>query len=388
LPVFGTGYHIRKFFRGKGMKNVSQINRGFKARIRLHYTWYLAVILITVIVVNQFPMLYQLWQRIALGLATSLIFFLIIGIRQIIINFVASRRNVPLNNVILFVFGGIPQLSRVDNLPVLEGFMGVTGILLSLVLAIILYFVHMVLVIAGSVIAAGLFQWLAFITMMLTFFHIIPGFPLDGGRILNSLLWKKTGDYYRSVKLTAWIGWTAGISLIVIGIILVTINQQWFTGITLAFVGLSLEQAAAQSRNQASLRNNIQNIPAYQIMSKEYPLISSQISAGQLVRDYIMVKAYRYFIVADNDGFQGIISINDIKSIPKKKWEYISVAEVMTPAVQVKTANIDKPGDSMLEQMEKWGIEQMPVLDGVQLAGVVAREDLLRLSRGRSELKV
>src|SRR4030042_4884383 len=119
-----------------------------------------------------------------------------------------------------------------------------TGILLNLVLTIIFYLIYMAMVITGNVMIAGLIQWLAFITLLLTFFHIIPGFPLDGGKILLALLWKKTGDYHRAVLVTAWIGWTCGLILIIYGIIILAMTPQKYLGITLAFVGLSLERAA------------------------------------------------------------------------------------------------------------------------------------------------
>jgi Zn-dependent protease/predicted transcriptional regulator len=369
------------------MNKLPNIDRGFKVHTRLHYTWYVAFVLITVIVVNQFPVLYQLWERIALGLLTSLVFFLTIGIRQLIINFIARRIHFPLRNIILFVFGGASQLTREDNLPSLEVLMGVTGILLSLVLALIFYLIHMILVIIGSEMIAGLIQWLAFIILILTFFHIIPGFPLDGGRILLSILWKKTGHYYRAVQVTAWIGWIAGLFLMIGGIIVLAVNQQIFTGITLALVGLSLGLAATYGRREVSLRRNLQGISAQDIMHMDYPVIPRKLNAGHLVRDYILVKAFHYFVIADDGELHGIVTIKDIKSLPRKKWDSTSVGEIMTPVSKVRTARMNQSGDSLLEQMEKWGIEQIPVMEGDKLAGIVVKDDLIHLSQNRAELR-
>ena len=369
------------------MKSASRIARLIRVQVRLHYTWYLAFILMAAIVVNQFPVLYQLWQRIALGLAAGLVFFLIIGIRQFILVLTASYRNVPLNHILLFVFGGASQLTREDNSPVFEVLMGVAGILLNLVLAIVFYLVHMVLVIAGSVMMAGLIQWLAFIILMLTFFHIVPGYPLDCSRILLAILWKRTGDYYRSVYVTAWIGWTAGLMLIIYGIILLANRQEIFTGITLVLVGLSLERAATRGRRQASLRWHIQDISAQDIMSRQYPVVNRKLSVGQLVSDYVLLKPQHYFVVVDDAVLQGIVTLDDIKSTAKKKWDLTLIGEIMTPAGKVRTVNMTQPGDIVLEHMEKWGVKQLPVLEGNAVAGIVSYDDLIRLSQSRIELK-
>src|SRR4030042_5939586 len=145
------------------MKSTSRTIQGLRVRVRLHYTWYVAIILITVIVVNQFPVLYQLWERIVLGLATSLIFFLTICTRQLVLSAVAFQRRMPLNSFTLFVFGGACQLAKEDNHPALEALKGMTGILLNLVLTIIFYLIHMAMVITGRVMIAGRIRWPRFI---------------------------------------------------------------------------------------------------------------------------------------------------------------------------------------------------------------------------------
>lgn len=368
------------------MKGASYITKILSIRLRLHYTWYLAFILITAIVVNQFPVLYQLWERTLLGLVTSLIFLFAIGIRQLALRFVAIHRRVPLKNFTLFVFGGVPDLAKEDNLPIFELLMGASGILFSLILAIVFYLIHMALVITGSIVAAGIIQWLAFITLMLTVFHFIPAYPLDGGKLLMALFWKKSGDYYRAVRITGWIGWVTGLLLTIGGILLLILAQEKFTGLTLAFVGFTLERAATQCRRQETLRRNIQDIPTGDIMSREYPVITRQLSIGQLVRQHILVSGQHYFIIADGAELQGIVTVKDIKSIPKKKWNSTQVGEAMTPVSAIRTARINQPAESILEQMDKLGINQMPVLEEDKVVGIVTREDLIRLSKTRAQL--
>jgi Zn-dependent protease len=370
------------------MEILSQIVRALKVRARLHFTWYLAIILIVVLVYNQFSLLYNTPERIALGVLTSLIFLLAISLRQFVLNFIASRREVPHSNLSLFVFGGAYDLAKRGNKPVFELLMGLTGLLTALALTLIFYLIHTAMVIIGNVTMAALTQWLAFITLALTFFNVIPGYPLDGGRNLLSLVWKKTGDYYLSAYIITWIGWVVGVLVIATGIFLIVITQQRIDGIAVAFLGFSMERAAMRGRRQASQRYYLRRILASSIMSNDYPVTQHFYSIAQLVREDILLKGQHFFIVADETELAGIITIDDIKSVPKRRWSSTSVGKTMTPANRVRTVTADQTGDIILEQMDRWLIEQMPVMDGNKVLGLVAKENLLRLSRSRAQLKI
>ena len=168
---------------------------------------------------------------------------------------------------------------------------------------------------------------------------------------------------------------------------MIATEQARFTAITLALVGLALERAATQGRRQAAQRRKIGDVTAGNILSGKYNSISPQLSVKQLVQDYFRIEVQPYFMVTDNERLEGIITLNDVKSIPKKKWGSKMVGAIMTPASRIKTAYINQPGDSLLEQMDKWDLKQMPVLDDNKLIGIVARDDLIRLSQSRIELK-
>ncbi|UCH42582.1 MAG: site-2 protease family protein [Dehalococcoidales bacterium] len=222
--------------------------RVFQTRLRLHYTWFLAVVLITVAVVTQFSTAYSLWQRIVLGLAACLLFFLAVTIREFIINLIASRRGVPVVNVTLFVFGGLSRIEQEDNLPSVETLLAVVGMLSNLVIAAMFYLVYFILARTGNIIIDVLVQWLAFITFMLTLFHLLPGFPLDGGRLLRAVIWKATANYKRATLITSWCGWGIGLLCIGSGIAVMVMAQEWFVGALLVFPGLVLQNASTHSR--------------------------------------------------------------------------------------------------------------------------------------------
>ncbi len=367
------------------MKGFPNLGRIFGVSIQLHYTWALALILITAIMVTQFPSAYPLWQRISLGIVTSLLFFMSVSIREFVISLTAISRGIPLKRTTLFVFGGISQISKESTRPVLELLIAAAGLLSSLLIAGVFYWIYSGLVDTGSVMIAGLIQWLAFIYFMLFLFHFIPGFPLDGGRILRAVLWQVTGNYERATLITSWSGWVIGLLCIAGGILLMIAERQWFDGLMLAGLGWVLQTAAAQSRRQAVLCEALKKIKAQDIMTRECSLISPQSTISQLIRDYILVTGQRYCLVGDGDKLEGIVTVNDIKRVPKKH-RGAHIDKIMTPASELKTAHPQKSAASLLGQMDEQGVDHMPVLEEDKVIGIVARDSLIRLAQSRAEL--
>ena len=370
------------------MRSAPKLGRISGIRVRLHYTWFVAFVLITAIVFTQFPETYPFWQRIILGIAACVLFFTAISIRELALTFTASRRGIPVKSVTLFVFGGVSQIAKEATLPIFELLLATTGLLSNLVIAGMFYVVYAGLVNAGSVAIAGLIQWLAFIYFMLFLFHFIPGFPLDGGKVLRIFLWRATDDYDRATRIASWTGRGIGLLCIVGGILLLIVGRQWFIGLVLAGIGWVLERAAAQSHREAVVSEALESIMAGDIMSKEFPLITQQLSLGQLVRDYIQVTGQRYFVVADGVNLQGIMTMHNIKSIPRQRWDTTQIGEVMTPASQLKTAHPKQGARSVLEQLDELETNQMPVLEEDKVIGIVTRDSLIRSVKTRAELGI
>ena len=373
------------FWRGE-KKIVPHLSRMLGVRLRLHPTWAIAFPLIIAMVVTQFPEAYPFWQRIILGAAASLLFFIAVSFREIILNFLALHRGIPVKRVTLFAFGGVSHITEEGTLPVLELLLAAAGLLINLIIAGIFYAVYSALVNTASVIISGLLLWSAYMYFMLALFHFIPVFPLDVGRLLRLLLWKVTGNYDRATGITSWAGQGVGLLLIVCGFLLLILARQWFNGLVLIFLGWVLYIAAAQSRRQTVLRKALQGIVARDIMAKECPSTTPELSLGQLVRDCILVTGQRYFVVAEGGKLQGVVTMRDIKEVPKKRWDSTRIGEIMTPASELRTTHADQLVASLLEQMEELNIDQMPVLEQDEVIGVVARDTLIRLDKTRAEL--
>jgi Zn-dependent protease len=235
--------------RGK-MRSIRYLSQVLGIRLRVHYTWLLAIILITVAVVTQFSTASPLWSRIILGIVASFLFFVAIGVREFVLSFVATSKGISVKNVTLFIFGGLSQTDENTDNPTLELLLAMVGMLFNLIIAGIFYMVYFILKYTESIMVNVLMQWMAFIFFMLALFHFIPGFPLDNGRILRALLWRVTGNYQRATRIAGWTGWGIGLILTIGGILILIFTQQWFVGVLLAFPGLVLQNAATHSRRQ------------------------------------------------------------------------------------------------------------------------------------------
>jgi len=369
------------------MRGISRLGRIFRVRLRLHRSWAIAFILITAIVVTQFPAAYPLWERAALGLVAGFLFFVAVSIREISLNFLALNEGIPGREVTLFVFGGVSQIAKEETRPVLELLLAAAGLLSNLVIAGAFYGIHSILVNTGSVLIDGLILWLSFLYFMLALLHFIPVFPLDGGRILRVLLWKVTGNYDGATRIVSWAGQVIGFFFIAGGILLLIFSRQWINGSVLALIGWVLNIGATQSHRPVILRKTLDGVVARDVIAREDHIISPELSLGQLVRDYIMVAGQRHFVVTDGVKLLGIVTIRNIKSVPKRRWNSTTVGEIMTPAGGLKIAQAEQPAASLLEQMDEWHIDHIPVLEQDRVIGVVVRDSIMSLVKTRAELK-
>jgi Zn-dependent protease len=338
--------------------------------------------------VTHYPEVFPFWQRIILGIFASLLFFVAVSMREFALNFLAISRGIQVKPIVLFIFGGMPRAIEESTGPVLELLMGLAGLLSNLVVAGVFYIVHSILINAGNIVADGFIQWLAYIFFLLALFHFIPGFPLDGGRLLRAILWKASGNYYRATHITAWIGQGFGLICITGGILLSLILQQWFNGITLILVGWALHSAALYCRRHAVLHESLGGVRTGDILTPECPTIVGDLSLSQLVRDCVSATGQRYFVVTNKDGeLQGALTMGRIKAVPRKRWEATRVSEVMVPASQLKAIDSQQPAVCALEEMDESGTDQMPISDRGRVIGFVTRNKLLRVTRTRAELK-
>jgi len=325
-----------------------------------------------------------------MGIVTSLLFFASILAHELAHSLVGRANNIPIKSITLFIFGGVAQMTREAKSAGAELKMAVAGPACSLAIAGLFYSVWFFTRNAIMPVTAMAFQ-LFYINLALAAFNLIPGFPLDGGRVFRSILWQVTGNYERSTRIATWVGQGVGYLFILGGILVIFLRPfglDWFSGLWLAFIGWFLENAASTSYRQVQWRGALQGLTASQVMTSDYPVIPLSITVSQLVQEYIFASGHGYFLVADEGGVRGILTLPNIKSVSQPNWGVTQVKEIMTPVDRLKIAHPDQDALSILEQMDESNINQMPVVSEGRVIGLITRDNLIRLLYTRSQLGI
>jgi len=225
------------------------------------------------------------------------------------------------------------------------------------------------------------------VNVILAVFNLIPGFPLDGGRVFRSILWRVTGNYKLSTKIATQVGQGVGYLFILGGILMMfLLRGGWFSGLWLVFIGWFLRNTASSSYHQAQWREALHEVSASQVMTSDCPVIPPNVTINQMVQEYVFTSGCYFFLVADEGGVKGILTLNNIKAVPRQNWDVTQVQEIMAPVDKVKVAHPDQDALSILEEMDENDINQMPVVSGGSVIGLITRDNLIRFLRTRSEL--
>lgn len=371
-------------------KNSLTIGRLFGIPIRIHISWLLIFVLITWSLANgYFPERYIGWSAgltWGVALATSVLFFLSVLLHELAHALVAQMRGLPIHDIVLFIFGGVAELTEEPEAPGTEFWMALVGPLTSFFLAI-MFTVVWLLTRNRAVPLSALSIYLAGINLSLGAFNLIPGFPLDGGRVLRSILWGATKDLEKATRWATRLGQVIAYIFIGLGVWQV-LRSQWVDGVWLAFIGWFLENAAQASYRQVAVKQFLMGFRVRDVMTKEcYPL-SPDTTLQTLVSGYILPLGMRCFPVVSDGEIQGIISLPLVRKVPEANWGQVTARAVMFPMDEVDALT---PGDELwkaLQTMTTAEAEQLPVLDAGAFIGVLTHDDILRFIRDHSRLPV
>ncbi len=368
--------------------NIS-LGRVFGIPLRLNYTWFIIFALVTYSLVL-YPLVEPPYptieQRIILGILTSLLFFASIITHELAHSILAIRNNIPVKEITLFVFGGVSQITKEATHPRAELSIAIVGPLTSLALAGIFYGLHFLLAGAQQILAASLMQWLAWINVFLAVFNLIPGFPLDGGRIFRALVWHRTHDYHRATRIATKVGQGIAYAFIVAGgIVLIFALQLWLNGVWLIFIGWFLRDAARASYQQVLLRDALIGITARQVTDYGCPLIPPHLNLMELVQQHILPTGRSCFLISWGAELEGMVTLQQIKKVPRSRWAITPVQDIMTPAGKLKVAYADQDILSVLQEMNGESANHIPVIEAGKIIGIINREDIARFLRTRAD---
>ncbi len=338
---------------------------------------------------NYLPLSHPGWPVSAYWLVaviTSLLFFLSVLAHEMAHSLMAIRLGVPVKNITLFIFGGVAQIAKEAPKPSSELLITVVGPLASLAIAFIFGALYLVAGNSSRYVAAAA-EWLGIVNLSVALFNLVPGFPLDGGRMLRSVLWAVTGDYLRSSYVASWAGRIVGF-IFIFGGVLVALMGSLISGIWLAFIGWFLENAASESYRQIVLREALTGVSVGQIMVTDVPVVSPQISLKELVYSYVLSMGRRCFIVTSDGRLLGLITLQEVRQVPQEGWDTTMVETVMVPASQLRVVKQEDPAMLALQVMDEQDVAQLPVVDDGRVVGMVGRDSILRLMRTRAELGI
>ena len=353
-------------------------------RIKLHYTWLPLIILLTTVVTLRFAEEYSLFLRIIFGFGVSLLYLLIMAFREYTLGILAFRRETWVKRLTLFAFGGVYKESADRYYSTHPPLLYISRYLSNLLLAALFYGLYATFVDAGVFALAGISQWLSYIFLLLFLIHFIPVYPLDGGEILRLFIWRKTRDYYRATRMSSLAGWVFGLLLIFTGVMLLIITQDWTIDLLIILIGWMIQTAAGYTRKQIKIYTVLKNIRAEDVMSGEFPVITSKMSIRQTIREYILVSGYHYVLVSDGGKLGGILTVKQIKNALRKRKNEAAVNNIMTPYEQIRTAYRQQAANELYEDMYQRNIEYVPVLEENRIVGVVSMSALLNLVKIRS----
>jgi len=298
---------------------------------------------------------------------------------------VAQRKGIPVKSITLFIFGGVSQISEEPKRPQDEFWIAFAGPLSSIVLgAIFLGIANFLVWIPEYVKAVALY--LGFINIILAAFNLIPGFPLDGGRVLRSLIWWKNNNLIKATRIASTIGQGIGF-LFIAGGILLALMVDLINGIWIALIGWFLQNAAAGSYRQLALQDMLKGHKAYEVMNKDCNIITPDLTVDKLVSENILANGKRCFLVTSNDRVTGMVTLLDVRSVPREQWHSKNVGEIMVPFDKLRTVSPETELAVVLKIITEDNINQVPVVSGGNVIGMITREHLLNFINLRGELQ-
>jgi Zn-dependent protease len=363
------------------------------ARIRgidvgIHYSWFIVVVLFTVIFAkSQYPDTYEDWSEFeywSVALASVLLLFLSVLLHEFGHALVAQRRGVPVRSITLFIFGGVAGLARESDESGDEFLIAIAGPAVSVGLAGMFGLLWLVFSSASEQLSA-LLGYLAYVNILLVAFNMIPGFPLDGGRVLRSVIWKATGDMRRATRIVAAIGVGIGTLFIAGGLILV-VTGYLVNGIWAIAIGWFLQSAAEQSRSAVEQEHLLRDVLTRDLMNPDPVTVTRDIDLETLAEEYVLRRNARGLLVVEDGKLLGIVTTTDLRKVPREQWSQRRAGDVMTPADRLRYLELDAPVSKAIELMLEGDFHQMPVLSDGHLVGLLSRFELMRYFQTRSEL--
>ena len=350
-------------------------------QVGLDWSWLIIAVLITwTLSSGVFPSYYPDLTPAAywsMGVVAALGLFASIILHELAHAVVARRYGLPIRRITLFIFGGVAEMEAAPERPGAEFWVAIAGPIASFLVSVVGWLVLQAAATAGAgVLVLGVLGYLATINLMLALFNLVPAFPLDGGRILRSVLWYWKGSLRWATRIASAIGGGFGVLLIVLGVWRVLVGD-FVGGMWWFLIGLFVRFAAQASYQQVLVREALRGVPVRRIMTANPITAPSGITVARLIDDYVYRHHRSMYPVVDGGRLVGCVSMHDIKRLPRERWSATTVGEIMQPCTEAPPIRPDQDAMDVLSLMSRTRNARLPVTDGERLVGVVTLRDLM-----------
>jgi Zn-dependent protease len=357
--------------------------------IYLDYSWFLIFfLLIWILATNYFP--FEINGRSSflywgISVFTAIFFFISVLLHELGHSFIAKRFNIKVKKITLFIFGGMAEIREEPPSAWSEFWIALGGPLVSFALSGIFYFLHQISPSQSPLWV--MLSYLAFINFILAIFNLIPGFPLDGGRIFRAFVWGITHNFKKATMIAAMSGRFIAYGFIVLGILLI-FSGNLLNGLWLVFIGWFLESAAVSQIHRQTLHDMLAGHTVSDAMRTDIQSIPSKTSIQDLIDHHILGSGRRYFLVTENDNSVGLLTIHRIKEIPYENRKETPVSEIMIPEDEVRKVNIKDDLWNALKEMDHDGVNQLLVMEDHKISGILSRDSIISFIRHIKELEI
>ena len=359
--------------------------------VGVHVSWLVIFGLVTwSLAVGVFPSIAGLkglpeWEYWVLGAITALLLFASVIVHELAHSLVAKSRGLGVRSITLFIFGGVSNLAGEAKKPSTEFIIAIVGPLTSFAIAAVAYVVDAALP-ASAAVPDAVLSYLVYINLALGAFNLIPGFPLDGGRVFRALAWTWTGSLRRGTEIAAFVGHLVAWGLLLLGFYLILVRGDLFQGIWLGAIGWFLQNAASSSLQQVLIEQRLRGARVADVVEPDTTVVAPDLPLVTLIEDSFMRGNRRAVPVVSDGRLVGMVTVGDVKEVPRDRWPTMTVGEVMGGRDGVVSVG---PRDSLqraLEALAKGDFEQVPVVEDGKLVGVVTRADIVRQIQLREAL--
>lgn len=366
------------------MRSQIKLGRIAGIEIGLHYSWFIIAFLIALSLASRFRSLTPAWNPevvwIAAGI-TAVLFFATLLLHELAHSVVAQSRGLRVRAITLFALGGVSQIESDAPDAKSEFWIAIVGPITSAVLAgIFLLLARLTGRVPGTeptTPVPSVLLWLGYINFALAAFNMIPGFPLDGGRVLRAILWWISHSADRATRWASLVGQGVALLFIMWGVFRFFVGES-FGGLWIAFIGWFLLDAARSTSLQAGILSHLRDRRVADVMERNCATVQGYLNLRDFVDEYLLHSAGRCFLVANGDQVVGMLTPTEIRQVPRSEWEQTSVQAVMVPIGKLRSVPPEMPAAKALELMARENLSQLAVVSNGQFQGIFSQAQVLR----------